>query len=66
MAVGLALNVAAQNDDQKRPPKNPPVRDPREKPPKEPKEKPPKGDDKPKKPGMSFYLAAVDRNANNA
>ena len=63
MAVGLALNVSAQSDDQKRPPKKPPVRDPREKP---PKENPPKGDDKPKKPGMSFYLVAVDRNGNNA
>ena len=64
MAVGLALNVSAQNDDQKRPPKDPVVRDPKQKPPRG--NPPPKGDDKPKKPGMSFYLVSADRNQNNA
>ena len=63
MAIALATGVTAQNDDQKRPPKNPPVRDPGVKP---PKEKPPKGDDKPKKPGMSFYLVSAVRDNNNA
>ena len=49
----LALSIPAQsNDDQKRPPKKPPVR--------EPKEKPPKGNDRPKKPGMSYYLVSGD------
>jgi hypothetical protein len=51
VVAGLALGVPAQNnDDQKRPPKKPPVR--------EPKEKPPKGNDRPKKPGMSYYLVS--------
>ena len=53
----MALGVAAQGDDlndQKRPPKKPPVIDPKDKP---PKNNPPRGDDKPpKKPGMSFHF----------
>lgn len=56
--IGLALSVSAQNDDQKRPPKEkPPVVDPVKKPPREnpPREQPPK------KPGMSFFLVAADR-----
>jgi hypothetical protein len=57
--MGLALGVPAQTDDQKRPPKKPPVVDPVKKPPRD--NPPPKGDDKPKKPGMSFYLVSVDR-----
>ncbi len=57
MVIGLALSVPAQNDDQKKPPKNPPQVDPGKKP---PRGNPPKGDDKPKKPGMSFYLVSVD------
>ena len=53
MVSSLALCIPAQgNDDQKRPPKKPPVR--------EPKEKPPKGNDRPKKPGMSYYLVSGD------
>jgi hypothetical protein len=52
LLVSFALSVPAQNGDQKRPPKNPPVRDPKEKPPKD--NPPPKGDDRPKKPGMAF------------
>ena len=58
MIVGMAFSVTAQNDDQKRPPKKPPVIDPpRDKP---PRGNPPKGDDKrPKKPGMSFYLVST-------
>jgi hypothetical protein len=60
MAICLALSVSAQTDDQKRPPKgDPPVRNPKPKPPRDPK-----GDDKPKKPGMSFYLVSVNRDAN--
>jgi len=44
--VGLTFGVAAQqSDDQKKPPKNPPVIKPGEKP------RPPKGDDRPKRPG---------------
>lgn len=54
MVVGLSFSVSAQKDDPKRPPKNPPVIEPR------PKDRPPRGnppkDEKPKKPGMSFYL----------
>jgi hypothetical protein len=53
VVISLALSVPAQGDDQKRPPKTPPVR--------EPKEKPPKGNDKPKKPGMSYYLVSGER-----
>ena len=57
--VGLGLSVSAQSDDQKRPPKErPPVVDPGKKPPRG--NPPPKGDDRPKKPGMSFYLVSVD------
>jgi hypothetical protein len=56
LAVSLALSVSAQNDDQKRPPKEPPVRDPKQKP---PRDNPPKGNDKPKKPGMSYYLVSA-------
>ena len=55
-SLGLSVTVSAQNeqnDDQKRPPKErPPVREPK------PKEKPPKGQDRPKKPGMSYYLVS--------
>jgi hypothetical protein len=58
LVIGLALSVSAQTDDQKRPPKDPPVRDPKPKP---PRDNPPKGGDKPKKPGMSFYLASAYR-----
>ena len=56
VVIGLALSVPAQGDDQKRPPKKPPVR--------EPKEKPPKGNDKPKKPGMSYYLVSRENPTN--
>ena len=56
VVIGLSLSVPAQNDDQKRPPKTPPVR--------EPKQKPPKGNDKPKKPGMSFYLVSGEVETN--
>ena len=52
VVMSLGLSVPAQNDDQKRPPKKPPVR--------EPKEKPPKGNDRPKKPGMSFYAVSTE------
>ena len=55
MVIGLAFSVSAQKDEPKRPPKDPKVIIPREKP---PRDNPPKGDDKPKKPGMSFYLVA--------
>lgn len=50
--VGLSLSVAAQkdNDQKKPPPKDPP---PKIKP---GGDKPPKGDDKPKKPGMSYII----------
>lgn len=60
MVMGLALSVPANSDDQKKPPKNPPVVDPGKKP---PRGNPPR-DDKPKKPGMSFYLVTV-KGANN-
>jgi hypothetical protein len=53
VVISVALSVSAQNDDQKRPPKpKPPVVDP--------KEKPPKGNDRPKKPGMSFYAVPAE------
>ena len=57
MVVGLAFSVSAQKDDQKRPPKNPdrPKIEPKEKP---PRGNPPKGDDRPKKPEMSFFLVS--------
>ena len=58
--IGLALSVPAQGDDQKKPPKNPPVIKPGDK---APRDNPPKGD-KPKKPGMSFYLVSVNRDGN--
>ena len=63
--IGLAVSVPAQSDDQKnpRPPKDVPVRDPVKKPPKG--NNPPK-DDKPKKPGMSFYLVSADRQGDTA
>jgi hypothetical protein len=62
VVAGLALGISAQNDDQRRPPKQrPPVIDPKEKP---PREKPPKGDDRPKKPGMSFYMMSSKRESN--
>jgi len=53
-SLALAIPAQSNDDDQKRPrpPKQPPVR--------EPKEKPPKGNDRPKKPGMSYYLVAGD------
>ncbi|MEO8574645.1 MAG: hypothetical protein ABI481_11795 [Pyrinomonadaceae bacterium] len=65
MFIGLALSVPAQNDDQKRPPKEkPPVVDPVKKP---PRENPPRGGDRPpKKPGMSFYLVSTDRQGDTA
>jgi len=59
--IGLGLSVPAQNDDQKRPPKKPPVVDPGKK---APRDNPPKGDDKPRKPGMSFYLVSANRDGN--
>ena len=65
MVMSLALSVPAQNDDQKRPPKVPPVRDPAPKG-TPPKNVPPRGDDKPKKPGMSFYLVSTDRQGDTA
>lgn len=58
VVVGLAFSVSAQNDEQKKPPKQPPVVEPGKKPPRPPK------DDKPKKPGMSFFLVSGDRNSN--
>ncbi len=62
VVISLGLSVSAQNDDQKRPPKEkPPVIDPKEKP---PRENPPKDQDKPKKPGASFYLVSVTRDWN--
>ncbi|MEP6704327.1 MAG: hypothetical protein ABJB34_05930 [Acidobacteriota bacterium] len=63
MFIGLTLSVSAQNDDQKRPPKEkPPVIDPKQKPPREnpPRELPPK------KPGMSFYLVSTKRQGDTA
>jgi hypothetical protein len=55
ITIGLSLAVCAQKDDQKRPPKNPPVVNPGEKP---PKGNPPKGEDKkPKKPGFAMEIA---------
>jgi hypothetical protein len=51
VVAGMAFGVAAQGDDQKKPPKNPPVVDPGKKP---PRGNPPK-DDKPK-PGSAYYL----------
>ena len=54
VVTSLGLSVPAQADDQKRPPKKPPVRDPREKPPKD--NPPPRGEDKPKKPGASYFV----------
>ena len=58
MVLGMAFSVSAQKDDQKRPPKDPPkiYVPPKDRP---PRGNPPKGDDKPKKPGMSFYLVTV-------
>lgn len=61
MVVGMAFSVSAQRDDKKPPKKpKPPVVDPKEKP---PRGNPPKGDDRPKKPGMSFYLVAVKKDS---
>ena len=62
MVIGLAFSVPAQSDDQKKPPTDPPKVDPGKKP---PRGNPPKGDDRgPKKPGMSFFLVAVDGESN--
>ena len=65
MITGLALGVSAQKggDDQKRPPKEPKVIKPGDKP---PRGNPPKGDDRPKKPGMSFYLVVTERKTDTA
>ena len=52
VVVGMAFGVAAQGDDQKKPPKKPPVVNPVDKP---PRDKPPKGGDKPK-PGSVYHL----------
>lgn len=54
MIIGMAFSVSAQKDDQKKPPKNPPVVDPGKKPPRG--NPPPKDDKGPKKPGMASYL----------
>ena len=54
IAIGMSVVVCAQKDDQKRPPKNPPVVNPGQKP---PKNDPPKGGDKPKKPGYAMEIA---------
>ena len=52
--AGLTLGVAAQKNDQKKPPKDPPpVINPGQKP---PRERPPK-EIKPNKPGMSYFIA---------
>lgn len=60
MVVGMAFSVSAQKEDKKPPPKpKPPVVDPKDKPP--PRDNRPKGQDKPKKPGMSFYLVTVKK-----
>ena len=49
--VGLSLAVSAQKGGGDKPPKNPPPKiEPK------PKDNPPKGGDKPKKPGMSFFI----------
>lgn len=66
MVVGMAFSVSAQKDDKKqRPPKDPPKIDvsPKNRP---PRGNPPKGDDKPKKPGMSFYLVTVKKESDTA
>lgn len=63
VVIGLALSASAQKDGPKKPPKEPPVVKPGDKP---PRGNPPKGDDKPKKPGMSFYLVSVKRESDNA
>ena len=55
MVMGLAFSVSAQKDDRPKKPK-PPVVDPGPKP---PRGNPPKGDDKPKKPGMSFFVVST-------
>jgi len=53
MVASLAFGVAAQSDDQKRPPKDPKIIKPGEK----DRPRPPKGGEKPpKKPGSAFYL----------
>ena len=52
VVVGLAFGVAAQGDDQKKPPKNPPVVKPGDKP---PRDNPPKGGGRPK-PGSASYF----------
>lgn len=52
--TGLTLAVSAQKNDQKKPPKDPPpVINPGDK---KPKERPPR-EDKPKKPGISYFIA---------
>ena len=61
VVIGMALSVSAQTDDQNKPRKDPPVIKPGEKP---RRDNPPKGDDKPKKPGMSFFLVSVKRDGN--
>ena len=64
MVAGLAFSVSAQKDDPKRPPKKPPVIDPN--PNKPPRGNPPKGEDKPKKPGMSFFLVSARYDSDKA
>jgi len=57
--AGLTLGAAAQENDQKKPPKDPPpVINPGDK---KPKDKPPK-DTKPKKPGISYFIAGKQSN----
>ena len=57
---GLALAVSAQKDDRGRPPKEkPPVVVPGG-PKKPPPQNPPKGDDRPKKPGYSWFAQLRD------
>jgi hypothetical protein len=51
--IGLSTAAMAQKDDQKRPPKNPPVVNAPDK--NKPKENPPKGDRGGKKPGLVLY-----------
>ena len=64
MVVGMALSVSAQKDDQKnRPPKKPPVIQPGEKP---PRGNPPPKEEKPKKPGMSFFLVSAKQDSDIA
>ena len=59
VVLSLGLGVSAQDDDQRKPKKDPPVIKPGDKP------RPPKGGGgRPKKPGYSFYLVSAEGNDN--